>query len=215
MQFKPIRVLAGALAVLFAHSVPAPADAASGLPTGKRQHKPFVVTKSWSAYRPSAARLPDPAQRRAALKLIDALDQAKQKQTRSYDGLHRLNRGRNSRTSPTQHDQTDLTFLRERAARSGRTTANPKKWKGSAASGTGNEVAMEELTLAHEGVKLVETSYRDLRAALGANSACTRACERARRRCRARCHPRRACDCVVRASECLLNHIRAGRCGRR
>jgi type VI secretion system secreted protein Hcp len=36
----------GAIAVLgFSHSVVSPRDAASGLPTGKRQHKPVVVTK--------------------------------------------------------------------------------------------------------------------------------------------------------------------------
>ena len=34
-----IRVLA------FNHSIMSPRDAASGLPTGKRQHKPFVITK--------------------------------------------------------------------------------------------------------------------------------------------------------------------------
>jgi len=33
------------LVVAFNHEIVSPRDAASGLPTGKRQHKPFVITK--------------------------------------------------------------------------------------------------------------------------------------------------------------------------
>ena len=34
--------------------VVSPRDHASGLPTGKRMHKPFVITKEWSASKPGA-----------------------------------------------------------------------------------------------------------------------------------------------------------------
>lgn len=34
------------------HEIVSPRDAASGLPTGKRMHKPFVITKQWDASTP-------------------------------------------------------------------------------------------------------------------------------------------------------------------
>lgn len=190
--------LAGALVLLFAPTLPAAADAASGLPSGKRQHKPFVVTKEWTAYRPAARRLSDPGQRRAALKLIGALDRAKRKY------IH-------------QHNQTSLDFARSRADRKSKPAGKPAEFKGppSADARGGGDVAMEELTLSVESIAEVEASYRDLRTALGARRACAKACERARLRCKAHCRLRRSCGCVVRASDCLLNRIRMGRCGRR
>lgn len=198
MKHVPVRALAGALVLTFASTLPAAAEAASGLPSGKRQHKPFVVTKEWSAYRPAAMRLSDPGQRRAAMKLIGALNRAKRKY------VH-------------QHNQTDLGFARRRADRKSRPPEKPAEFKGppSANAKGGGDVAMEELTLSVEGLAEVDASYKDLRKILGLRRACTKACERTRLRCEARCRPRRACDCVVRASDCLLNHIKMGRCGRR
>jgi type VI secretion system secreted protein Hcp len=38
--------------VAFTYGVESPRDAASGLPTGKRQHKPVVFTKEWGAASP-------------------------------------------------------------------------------------------------------------------------------------------------------------------
>ena len=34
------------------HEIVSPRDAASGLPTGKRQHKPITITKEWDASTP-------------------------------------------------------------------------------------------------------------------------------------------------------------------
>ena len=34
------------------HAITGPRDAASGMATGKRMHKPFTITKEWSASSP-------------------------------------------------------------------------------------------------------------------------------------------------------------------
>lgn len=38
--------------VVLSHSITSPRDAASGLPTGKRQHKPMTIVKEWSKSTP-------------------------------------------------------------------------------------------------------------------------------------------------------------------
>jgi len=174
---------------------PSAADTASGLPTGKRQHKPVTISKSWTGHKADARRLKDPAQRRAALQLIDALETAKRRHLRGYDRSHRLSRGAKSRSF--QHNQTDSAFLRDRARPQAR---------------GGNEVALEELTLAHEGLQLVKGPYNRLRRALGTRTDCVRRCDMKERRCQSRCRPRRDCACIMAASDCLLSEIRAKRC---
>jgi hypothetical protein len=41
--------------VAASHTIVSPRDAASGLPTGKRQHKPVRITKEWGAATPMLA----------------------------------------------------------------------------------------------------------------------------------------------------------------
>lgn len=183
------------LAAFVIAASPAVAGSSSGLPTGKRQHKPLTISKNWAAYRPDARRLKDANQRRAALKLIDALETAKRQHMRGFDKSHRLLRGRKNRSA--QHGQSDLGFLKERARRGA---------KG------GGDVAMEELTLAHEGLRLIEGSYNHFRQTLGTRTDCVRACDAGKRQCEAGCRKRGACACVVDASDCLLSKIRTRRC---
>ena len=45
-------VVAGPTPLSFEYEVKAPRDAASGLPTGKRQHKPMTITKEWDKSSP-------------------------------------------------------------------------------------------------------------------------------------------------------------------
>lgn len=40
------------LALGYQHQIQSPRDSSSGLPTGKRQHKPFTITKQHDAYTP-------------------------------------------------------------------------------------------------------------------------------------------------------------------
>lgn len=194
--------LLSAILIAALTAAPVAADRASGLPTGKRQHKPVTISKNWAGHRSHARRLKNPKQRQAALKLIQALERAKRRQARTADRSHRLRRGRKSRTA--QPRQSDMDFLKGRARRSG---------KG------GGDVAMEELTLSHEGLTLsregqtrINASYNDLRRALGTRTDCVRKCDAAKRRCQSRCRPRRACACIVTASDCLLSELRARRC---
>lgn len=42
----------GVAIIAVSHEIVSPRDAASGLPTGKRMHKPFVITMSWGASSP-------------------------------------------------------------------------------------------------------------------------------------------------------------------
>jgi len=51
-----IRCADGSCTISFEQEVVSPRDAASGLPTGKRQHKPFVITKELDKSSPTLAK---------------------------------------------------------------------------------------------------------------------------------------------------------------
>lgn len=51
-----IRSTGAAVEFVFNQAIVSPRDAASGLPTGKRQHKPFVITKEYDKSSPLLAR---------------------------------------------------------------------------------------------------------------------------------------------------------------
>ncbi len=51
-----VRSTAAGFEITFNQAIVSPRDAASGLPTGKRQHKPFVITKEYDKSSPLLAR---------------------------------------------------------------------------------------------------------------------------------------------------------------
>lgn len=51
-----IRCMDGSCTISFEQEILSPRDAASGLPTGKRQHKPFVITKELDKSSPTMVR---------------------------------------------------------------------------------------------------------------------------------------------------------------
>lgn len=51
-----IRSIGSGVELTFNQAIVSPRDAASGLPTGKRQHKPFVITKEYDKSSPVLAR---------------------------------------------------------------------------------------------------------------------------------------------------------------
>jgi hypothetical protein len=51
-----IRCADGSCSITFEQEIVSPRDAASGLPTGKRMHKPFVITKELDKTQPTSAK---------------------------------------------------------------------------------------------------------------------------------------------------------------
>jgi hypothetical protein len=61
----------GTCVINFYHEVVSPRDAASGLPTGKRQHKPFVITKELDKSSPMLARESPTKQSTGKVSMVD------------------------------------------------------------------------------------------------------------------------------------------------